>query len=45
MPTYEGVGLIAHVLGFSFSEIMDFSLDEYQKFLKIAGEILKIKAT
>ena len=43
-PTYEGVAIIAHTLHFSFNEIMELELNEYQSFLEIASEIAKAKS-
>ncbi|EEV17352.1 hypothetical protein [Campylobacter gracilis] len=36
--------MVAHVLHFSFSEIMDLNVNEYHRFLKISQEILKASA-
>ena len=44
-PSYEGVALIAHVLHFSYTEIMELYVNEYRRFLEIAEKILKAGAS
>ena len=38
------MAIIGHALHFSFDEIMEFYVDEYEDFLKIAMEFLKAKS-
>lgn len=40
----ENIVLIAHVLGYGYSEIINLSLSDFSEFLEISVKILKAKS-